>query len=401
MPWKVCDIMKSRSEFVKLALMIKSGESPGSFTELCERYEISRKSGYKWLKRYETEGYEGLADRSREPHHQPLRADDATEKTVLDLREEHPAWGGRKLRKRLINLEVENVPSASTITEILRRHGKLSTAPEAGPQEFQRFERKSPNDLWQMDFKGHFALKQGGRCHPLTMTDDHSRFNICLSACINETSATVQEHLIAAFRKYGLPIQILSDNGPAWSCTTRRRACNQLEAWLIRVGIDPIHGRPYHPQTQGKEERFHRTLNAEVIRTRAEWEDIEQCERAFIKWRTIYNEVRPHESIEDDVPINRYQLSDRTYKENSGQRDMREHYQDGEKIRKVDRSGEISYRGRPYYMGNGLTGEYVVIRSESEKISVVSYGWKQLGRIDLTISKDERGQLKPLRTPKQ
>lgn len=394
--------MESRSEFVKLALMIRSGESPGSFAELCKRYEISRKSGYKWLKRYEAEGPEGLADRSREPHHQPNRSGEETEKAILDLREEHPAWGGRKLRKRLLNLEVEEVPSASTITEILRRNGKLNDAPEAGQQKHQRFERKAPNDLWQMDFKGHFALKSGGRCHPLTVTDDHSRFNICLSACTNETSATVQKHLIEAFRKYGRPIQILSDNGPAWSCTIRRQACNQLEAWLIRNGIDPIHGRPYHPQTQGKEERFHKTLNAEVIRTRAEWEDIEQCDRAFIEWRAIYNEVRPHESLDDDVPLSRYQLSPRSYDENSAQSDMRDHYQEGEKIRKVDRSGEISYLGRAYYMGNGLIGEYVVIRAESEKLSVVSYGWKKLGSIDLTISKEERGQLTPLRSiPKQ
>jgi transposase InsO family protein len=315
--------MKSRTEFVKLAQMIRNGESPGSFGELCKRYGISRKNGYKWLKRYKNQGIEGLKDLSRKPHRQPTRSEEKTEQAVLDLREIHHCWGGRKLRRRLINKGMEDVPSASTITEILRRHDKLIDAPEAGPRKFQRFERESPNDLWQMDFKGHFALKNGGRCHPLTITDDHSRFNICLTACANETAATVQIHLIEAFRQYGLPQQILSDNGPAWSCQKRRRACSWLGGWLIRVGIDLIHGRPYHPQTQGKEERFHRTLKAEVIETRAEWDDLGQCDEAFMAWRPIYNEIRPHESLDDQVPLSRYQLSVRAFEEGSGDRDMR------------------------------------------------------------------------------
>jgi len=393
MAWNICDLMKSRTEFVKMAQLIKSGEAPGSFGELCRRYGISRKNGYKWLNRYKTHGPGGLQDQSRRPHHQPARSMEQTEQAVLDLRESHPCWGGRKLRRCLSENNELEVPSASTITEILRRHDKLSEAPAAGPRKFQRFERESPNDLWQMDFKGHFAMKKGGRCHPLTIMDDHSRFNICLAACANETSATVQHHLIDAFRQYGLPHQILSDNGPSWSCQKRRLACSWLEAWLIRVGVDPIHGRPYHPQTQGKEERFHRTLKAEVIETRTEWEDLEQCQSAFMEWRPIYNEIRPHESLGDEVPLSRYRLSTRGYEENSGERDIREHYQEGEIQRKVDHSGEISYLGRKYYVGMGLHGEHVVIRALAEKHSSVSYGWKRLGAIDLTINKGERGQL--------
>lgn len=393
MAWNIRDLMKSRTEFVKMAQLIKSGESRGSFGELCKRYGISRKNGYKWLHRYEAQGVEGLQDQSRKPHHQPARSKEKTEQAVLDLRENHPCWGGRKLRKCLIVKNESEAPSASTITEILRRHGKLSDAPAAGPRKFQRFERESPNSLWQMDFKGHFAIKKGGRCHPLTITDDHSRFNICLAACANETSATVQHHLIDAFRRYGLPHQILSDNGPSWSCQKRRLACSSLEAWLIRVGIDPIHGRPYHPQTQGKEERFHRTLKAEVLETRTEWEDLEQCQRAFLEWRTIYNEIRPHESLADEVPLSRYRHSARGYEEKSGERDMREHYQEGEIQRKVDHSGEISYLGRSYYVGMGLHGEHVVIRALAQERSSVSYGWKRLGAIDLTVRKGERGHL--------
>lgn len=257
MAWNVCDLMKSRSEFVTQALRLKSGEIPGNFTALCQRYGISRKTGYKWLKRFEKDGLEGLKDRPKTPHHQPRRISAKMESSVVQLRENHPVWGGRKLHRRLIDLNHKEVPAPSTITRILHRNGKISSQASRATQSYQRFERNAPNDLWQMDFKGHFALKEEGkRCHPLTITDDHSRFNICLQACSNENAQTVKGHLIESFQIYGLPVQILCDNGPAWSCSQHRNAVGKLEAWLIRVGVEVIHGRPYHPQTRAKRNAF-------------------------------------------------------------------------------------------------------------------------------------------------
>jgi transposase InsO family protein len=182
-----------RREFVELAL--KSGSN---MTELCIGFAVSRKTGYKWLERYRAEGVGGLVDQSRRPQSSPFQTSAGVEELVVSLRESHPAWGGRKLRRRLQDTGVEGVPAASTITEILRRREKLTTPARAG--KFVRFERSEPNELWQMDFKGHFELGSGSRCHPLTVLDDHSRYAIVLQACSNEQHATVQERLINAFR---------------------------------------------------------------------------------------------------------------------------------------------------------------------------------------------------------
>ena len=386
MPWNICDLMKKRSEFVQLAGSIRSGRARGSVSELCQRYGISRKTGYKWLGRYAQEGEGGLADRSRAPRSQPQKTPELVEERVLELRDRHPGWGGRKLRRRLLDLKEPFVPVASSITEILRRHGRLDLATGSPPSRAtQRFERDSPNDLWQMDFKGHFGLGTGGRCHPLTVTDDHSRFNILLASCQDEQSRTVKEKLTDAFQCYGLPRQILCDNATIWRCPKRSQGLSGLEAWLVRTGVDPIHGRPYHPQTQGKEERFHQTLNHEVIRRRLNWRDLEQCEEAFQEWRIIYNEERPHESLGDATPVSRYEVSERRY---AGEQEMEAYYEAGVNRRKVDRSGEISFRAVTCYVGMGLAGEVVGLRQIGEARWSISYGWKRLGMMELPMEKN-------------
>ena len=208
MSWKL-SIMVQRAEFVRLASV--EGQE---FSEACSRFGIIRKTGYKWIARFKEEGESGLADRSRRPKKSPSKSSKKTESIVLKLREKHPQWGGRKLRQRLLDLNHLNVPSASTITSILGRHGLLSELDGAGDRHaLQRFERESPNELWQMDFKGHFAMVGGGRCHPLTVLDDHSRYSIGIRACENEQASTVKRELVTMFRQYGLPVQMLMDNG--------------------------------------------------------------------------------------------------------------------------------------------------------------------------------------------
>lgn len=189
----------------------------------------------------------------------------------------------------------QDVPAASTITDILRRHGRLSEDEASKHKAWTRFEHEAPNQLWQMDFKGHFPMGQG-RCHPLTVLDDHSRFSLGLIACSNERTETVQRGLTSLFRRYGLPDRILADNGSPWGSNGEHRY-TQLNVWLLRLGIITSHGRSYHPQTQGKEERFHRTLKAELLR----WEDfrnLTHCQRLFDAWRNKYNMERPHEALE-------------------------------------------------------------------------------------------------------
>ena len=207
MPWQEVSTMSLRQEFVMLA----SGDG-ANHALLCRRFGISRKTGYKWLERFRAEGAPALAEQSRRPRHSPMRTSPAVEQALLNLRDAHPAWGARKLRRRLQNVGWQDLPCPSTVQAILVRHGRIDPAESSKHQPWVRFEHARPNELWQMDFKGHFAVGSV-RCHPLTVLDDHSRFNLCLQACANEQGSTVQAHLHQTFDRYGLPQRIAVDNG--------------------------------------------------------------------------------------------------------------------------------------------------------------------------------------------
>lgn len=211
MPWKVDSFMSVRQEFVQFA-----GLPEANVSALCRRFGISRKTGYKWLAR--SRQGSALSDRSRRPHDSPARTPAAVEQLVVDLRLLHPAWGGRKLRRRLLDLKHPVVPAVSVIHAILKRHGLIDAKESDKHRAFERFERAEPNDLWQIDFKGHFAIETG-RCHPLTMLDDHSRYNLLLKACGDERTMTVKTALIASFERYG---------NAALSAGRQRRAVGQL-----------------------------------------------------------------------------------------------------------------------------------------------------------------------------
>ena len=235
MPWMVADTMSLRREFVMLASL-----EGANIAEVCRRFEISRKTGYKWIRRFSESGAEELKDRSRRPARSPAKTPPHTEKAVLALRDAHPAWGGRKLHARMVHQGQRDVPAPSTITGILRRHGRLDEAESLKHKAWTRFEHSAPNGLWQMDFKGHFALSQG-RCHPLTVLDDHSRFSLGLYACANERTLTVKDHLSEIFRRYGLPERILADNGSPWGDAPDSRY-TPLGVWLLLLGVGIGHG---------------------------------------------------------------------------------------------------------------------------------------------------------------
>ena len=223
--------VERRVVFVRLA-----GAPDANISELCRRFEVSRSDGSKWLARYKAEGASGLEERSRRPHHSPARTPGAVEAQVLSVRLEHPAWGGRKIHWVLKAEGTERPPSPSTITEILRRSGRLD-GPRAGQsRDWTRFEREALNELWQMDFKGDFALDQG-RCHPLTVLDDHSRYALEIGACGDEQATTVQDRLTRIFRCYGLPQRILADNGSPWGASRSGEQHTRLAVWLMDLGI--------------------------------------------------------------------------------------------------------------------------------------------------------------------
>lgn len=248
MPWQERGVESLRAEFA-----VRAGQPEVNMRALCREYGISAKTGYRWRERYQQRGEAGLHNGSRRPHTSPGQTLPDVEAAVVALRGHPPTWGGRKLAARLVALGHPQVPSPSTITAILRRHQLLVATPP--PRDFQRWERAAPNQLWQMDFKGDFATA-AGRCHLLTLLDDHSRFALCLAACANQQERTVQGQLARVFRQYGLPETILCDNGGPWGSVTSG-GVTALTVWLLQLGVDVGHGRPYHPQTQGKEERFH------------------------------------------------------------------------------------------------------------------------------------------------
>ncbi len=352
--------------------------------ELCRRFGISAQTGYTWLRRYAGEGRDGLADRSRRPRTSPGRVAPAVEAAVLGIRaDSNQAWGGRKIRRRLQDLGHAVVPSASTITEILRRHGELDGAAAAGHAPWRRFERARANELWQMDFKGHFATATG-RCHPLTVLDDHSRYALGLAACADERTATVHDRLCAIFRHYGLPEAMLMDNGAPWG-DAGGQSHTVLTVWLMRLGIRIAHGRPYHPQTQGKDERFHRSFTAEVLAGRR-FADLDDCQGAFSHWRHSYNHHRPHEALDLDVPARRYQPSARAFPETLPEIE----YGPGDVVRKVQAGGAISFQGRQLHVSKAFRGQPVALRpSDVDGVFTVRFCTNTIATIDLGEAHDE------------
>ena len=276
------------------------------------------------------------------------------EAQILKLRDRHP-WGGRKLRRRLQDLGVEAVPAPSTITEVLRRHGRLDQAEAAKHRPWKRFERSTPNALWQMDYKGHFALDRG-RCHPLTVLDDHSRYALALRACADETKITVQTHLTALFRLYGLPEAMLADNGSPWG-GSGAPGLTALEVWLMQLGVRLRHGRPRHPQTQGKDERFHRTIDVEVLQP-GRFADLLACQTAFDRFREVYNNERPHEALGMAVPASRYQASSAAFPETLPAPE----YYEGDIVRRVRPDGLTRFLGRRVKLSQALAGQLVAFR---------------------------------------
>jgi transposase InsO family protein len=375
MPWKDCTVLNHRLEFVVLA------SQPGAnMSLLCRRFGIARKNGYKWLQRYQRQGAAGLADQSRRPATSPVQTSPAMEEQVVALRRKYRVWGPRKLARRLEDLQVTGVPAASTVAAILRRHGLIDPEDSRKHQPMIRFEHPAPNDLWQMDFKGHFALAGGGRCHPLTVLDDHSRYNLVLQACHNEQGQTVREHLICAFERYGLPKRILSDNGSPWGTSGGSIAeqWTPLTVWLLQLNIRVYHGRPYHPQTQGKEERFHRTLREELLQWHA-FADCRQVQSELDPWRRIYNHERPHEGIAMQTPAQRYQPSVLSYPRQLPPMD----YGSGQIVRQVTSNASIRFAGQRYMIGKAFRGHAVALRpTTTDGLHDVYFCHQQVGQLD-------------------
>jgi transposase InsO family protein len=365
--------MSLRLEFVKFATAENA-----NVRELCRRFHLSPRTAYKWIKRFRAGGAAALADLSRRPISQPRLTKPQAVERVLKMREVHPTWGGLKINMRLRKLGQTEVPSPSTITQILRRAGRLDPVACAQRVPFQRFQREAPNELWQMDFKGHFPLAQG-RCHPLAAVDDHSRYALILAACPNEQGSTVQALLQSAFQIYGCPWSILADNGAPWGCSSGPDHYTTLGVWILRLGIKLIHGAPAHPQTQGKEERFNRTLKSDVL-SRQDWRDLPQCAQAFHQWRQVYNHERPHQAIGLETPAHFYRPSPRLFPAAL----PAIQYGPDDLVKKVKSKGEITLANQTYYIGRAFAGLPVALRPTTQDgLLEVRFCQQKLGQINL------------------
>lgn len=373
MSWQEKDRVHLRKEFVVLA-----DKAEADMSALCRHYQISRKTGYKWLTRYRAG--EALSDRSRRPHHSPSCLPAAVIDRIIGIREQHPYWGARKIRAVLARQALEPLPAKSAIHTLLKKQGYIKPE-KVTNTPWQRFEHTAPNHLWQMDFKGHFAYEQG-RCHPLTILDDHSRYAIALKACGDERGETVKPLLIETFRRYGLPARNNVDNGNPWGSLFDSARYTRLSVWLIRNGVQVSYSRPGHPQTNGKDERFHRTLKQEVLTARY-FSDLAHIQATFDDWRLIYNLQRPHEALGMQVPADRYYPSYRPYAEVLPPVEYAPDYV----LRTVDGRGRIHLDNRQIFVGMPFVRELIGIRpAAQEDVLAIYYYHQKLGEIDLQVS---------------
>lgn len=359
MSWETKTVMEQREQFV-----LDATAEDANISELCRQYGISRKTGHKWINRAEL-GLP-LCNQSRRPNRQPSKTADNIEQEIIQLRLQHPSWGGKTIRAALEVAGVEGLPSDKTCCNILKRNGLVDPAESAKHKAYQRFEKEHCNEMWQTDFKGDFLLGNGIRCYPLTILDDHSRFSIRIDP--KDTASGVKDSFILAFREYGLPNSVLSDNGAQFAGP--HKGISIFERFLMDLDIQPIHGRPIHPQTQGKIERFHRTLKQEALRVTPS--NMAEAKERLENWRWLYNEVRPHHALGMKTPASIYTSSTRPYY------DPKPYvYEEGTKLIKVNNWGYLRFGSVQLFLSEAMADTKVEIRfAEDDTFSVIYRNYK-------------------------
>lgn len=365
MPWKDVTVETHRQA---VCYRICHGHEP--VARVCREAGVSRKTVYKWLKRYRTDPLGSLSDRSRRPRSSPGKTVGEVEQKILRVRDTY-GWGGRKI-KRIMETAGDSAPSIRTISEVLKRCGRTVQAHENDPPPPpMRFERSRPNELWQLD---HLGPREIGRrrYHGFTVVDDHSRYCFCFDPLADVTLATCWPVLWGVFGEFGLPESILCDN----AFSARGLGLSHLEMWLIQLGIRPIHGRPRHPQTQGKVERLHGTIDRELFRFKARTDSMQHFLIDRNQWLRTYNLIRPHEALNDQPPISRWRASDRRRPDHLPNVE----YDSNAIVRKVSQVGDIHYQRARISVARCLIGQYVRIEERPHEIGVF-YAWKELRTI--------------------
>jgi putative transposase len=351
LPWKEVRLVDERVHFIT-----EVNESQESFAALCRRFKISRKTGYKWCDRYEELGPAGLEERAPIARTCPHKTADELVTLLVEMRKQHPTWGPKKLKARLEALDACEVPAASTIGDLLKRHGLVRPRrrrvypPAMTPQ--QLVEATVPNATWCCDFKGHFALGDRRRCYPLTITDQVTRYLLKCESVDKPDVVHVKPHFERAFHEFGLPLRMRSDNGPPFA-TTGIGGLSELSVWWIKLGIAPERIEPGKPQQNGRHERMHRTLKDEVA-SKPE-ADRRAQQLAFDRFRHEYNDVRPHEALAQQTPSSRYTTSRRVMPASLSSPE----YPETMTVRRVGPNGGVSWQGHAVHISDLLCGEPV------------------------------------------
>lgn len=375
MPWKAPDVSEVR---LAACHAVRSCRRP--VAAVARDFGVARKTLHKWLRRFDEAGEQrrarDLADRSRRPHRSPKKTDPEAERRVLDVRDRYN-WGPRKIHFFLKGQEPQHaVPAIRTVADVLARHGRVArpAAPDAdaAPAAVQRFERAAPNELWQADFQGPVEVGRR-KLMPFVVLDDHSRYCLSCAPCPDVTMATAFALLWDVFGDAGLPEAMLTDNAFNTMGTARPAGISWFDARLVRLGVLPRHGRPYHPQTQGKLERHHRSAWRESIGFDARRGDAGHFAADCERYRQVYNHLRPHEAIGDVPPAARWRPSARR----RPPRLPEVEYPPGSLLRVVNANGTVGFRGYAVLCGRGIAGEPVRLEERDREL-VVFYGWKTI-----------------------
>lgn len=373
MPWNETSPMDQRTQFIADVLC-----GTLSIAELCGRYGVSRKTGYKWIERYREAGPKGLYERSRRPSNSPNITSPELVEALLQARRRHPDWGAKKLLKILTNKHPDwSWPQRSTVCDILKRHG-LVTSPrrrrKIGHPGKPKTVPTAPNELWRADFKGQFKTRNGRYCFPLTVTDDFSRYLLGCQALLDTSVVGAKPVFTRLFKEFGLPQRIRTDNGVPFATTTLARL-SKLSAWWVRLGVMPEFIEPGKPQQNGRHERMHRTLKRAILRsTRAN--HIAQ-QRGFNTFRAEFNTERPHEALDMETPASLYRESHRAMPDRLPPLE----YPDRFEKRYVSANGGIRWNSAWVCVSTVCAGDYVGLEEIDNGIWNVYFGALRLGRL--------------------
>jgi len=374
MPWLETAPVEQRERFI-------ADHRLGMYTmqELCERYAVSRKTGYKWLARFHEGGRRALHDQSRAPHHCPHRMAPALAEQICAARRMHPSWGPRMLIDWLADRDPHTRwPAPSTAGDLLAREGLVKKRRRRRPHFHPGVVAPvthAPNDLWTADFKGHFRTRDGIYCYPLTIADQHTRFLLTCQALFSTKGVGVRASFERTFRAYGLPRAIRTDNGVPFA-TTGIHGLSQLNVWWMRLGIQHQRSRPATPQDNAAHERMHKTLKAGAIRPPRG--SLAAQQRAFNAFRTLYNEERPHQYLRGRTPARLYRSSPRPYPERLPPLEYPGHFL----VKRVTNAGTFRFKHRLLFIANALKQHHIGLEEIDNGIWSIYFNRVLLARLD-------------------